>query len=165
MTGERGRPPAPLVLIIVGLGAFITALDQTVVVTAFPSVMLDLKIPFTQLDRASWIITSYLLGYTVAMPLIGRLGDVYGYARVYKAALIVFAVGTSLVAMSSSLEWMVGARVVQAVGRGATVPIGMAIASSALPRRQQGLALGIVGASAERGPCWARPTEERSLSF
>ena len=118
MTGERGRPPAPLVLTIVGLGAFITALDQTGVVTAFPSVMLDLKIPFTQLDRASWIITSYLLGYTVAMPLIGRLGDVYGYARVYKSALIVFAVGTSLVAMSSSLEWMVGARVVQAVGRG-----------------------------------------------
>ena len=151
MTGERGTPPAPLVLTIVGLGAFVTALDQTVVVTALPSVMLDLKIPFTQLDRVSWIITSYLLGYTVAMPLIGRLGDVYGYARVYQVSLVVFTVGTCLVAVSSSLEWMVGARVIQAVGGGATVPIGMAIASNALPRRQQGLALGIVGASAEAG--------------
>ena len=151
MTGERGTPPAPLVLTIVGLGAFVTALDQTVVVTALPSVMLDLKIPFTQLDRVSWIITSYLLGYTVAMPLIGRLGDVYGYARVYQLSLVVFTVGTCLVAISPSMEWMVGARVVQAVGGGATVPLGMAIASNALPRHRQGLALGIVGASAEVG--------------
>ena len=151
MTGERGTPPAPLVLTIVGLGAFVTALDQTVVVTALPGIMLDLKIPFTQLDRVSWIITAYLLGYTVAMPLIGRLGDVYGYARVYKVSLVVFTIGTCLVAISPSLEWMVGARVVQAVGGGATVPIGMAIAISALPRHQQGLALGIVGASAEAG--------------
>ena len=67
------------ILTITGLGAFIAALDQTVVVTALPSVMLDLKIPITELDRVSWIITAYLLGYTVAMPLIGRLGDVYGY--------------------------------------------------------------------------------------
>ena len=151
MTGERGMPPAPLVLTIVGLGAFVTALDQTVVVTALPSVMLDLKIPFTQLDRVSWIVTSYLLGYTVAMPLIGRMGDVYGYARVYRVSLVVFTVGTCLVAISPSLEWMVGARVIQAVGGGATVPIGMALASSALPRHRQGLALGIVGASAEAG--------------
>ena len=70
--------PVPFVLTVIGLGAFVTALDQTVVVSALPSVMLDLKIPITGLDRASWIITSYLLGYTVAMPLIGRVADVYG---------------------------------------------------------------------------------------
>ena len=67
--------PVPVLLTIIGLGAFITALDQTVVVTALPSVMLDLKVPIAELDRVSWIITAYLLGYTVAMPLIGRLGD------------------------------------------------------------------------------------------
>ena len=64
------------VLTIIGLGTFITALDQTVVVTALPSVMLDLQVPIADLDRAAWVITAYLLGYTVAMPLIGRLGDV-----------------------------------------------------------------------------------------
>ena len=46
------------ILTIAALGAFIAALDQTVVVTALPSVMLDLKIPITQLDRVSWIITA-----------------------------------------------------------------------------------------------------------
>ncbi|PKB71783.1 MAG: hypothetical protein BZY87_03430, partial [SAR202 cluster bacterium Io17-Chloro-G6] len=141
----------PFILSVIGLGTFITALDQTVVVTALPSVMLDLKVPIAELDRVSWIITAYLLGYTVAMPLIGRLGDVYGYPRVYQVSLVVFCIGTSLVAVSSSLEWMVGARVVQAVGGGATVPIGMALAVSLAPREHRALALGIVGGAAEAG--------------
>ncbi len=145
--------PASLVLTVIGLGAFVTALDQTVVVTALPTVMPDLKIPATPagLERASWIVTAFLLGYTAAMPLMGRLADVYGYARVYQAALIVFSIGTVLVAVASSLEWIIGARIVQAVGGGATVPIGLAIASTALPRRRRGLALGTVVAAAEAG--------------
>ena len=151
MLGKDRTLPVPFVLAIIGLGAFITALDQTVVVTALPSVMLDLKVPIAELDRVSWIITAYLLGYTVAMPLIGRLGDVYGYPRVYQASLVVFCVGTSLVALSSTLDWMVGARVIQAVGGGATVPIGMALATTLVPKGQRGLALGVVGASAEAG--------------
>ena len=151
MAGPQRSLAAPLVLTVIGFGAFATALDQTVVVTALPSIMLDLKVPFSDLNRASWIITAYLLGYTVAMPLIGRMGDVYGYTRVYQGGLVVFAIGTSLVALSSSLEWMVAARVVQAVGGGATVPIGLAIASTALPDRHRGLALGIVIGAAEAG--------------
>ena len=142
---------APAVMAVVCLGAFVTALDQTVVVTALPDVMVDLKIPPTELDRASWIITVYLLGYTSAMPLIGRLADVYGYSRVYQVSLIVFGIGTSLVAVSSSLEWMVGARAVQAIGGGAAVAIGLAIASTVLPSHRRGLAIGLVVASAELG--------------
>ena len=139
------------ILTITGLGAFITALDQTVVVTALPSVMLDLKIPITQLDRVSWIITAYLLGYTVAMPLIGRIGDVYGYPRVYQVSLIVFCIGTSLVAISQSFEFMIGARVIQAIGGGATVPLGMALATTLVPPEKRALALGVVGGAAEAG--------------
>ena len=133
------------------MGAFIAALDQTVVVTALPSVMLDLKIPITQLDRVSWIITAYLLGYTVAMPLIGRLGDVYGYPRVYQASLVVFCIGTSLVAVAQNFEFMIGARVIQAIGGGATVPLGMALATSLVPPERRALALGVVGGAAEAG--------------
>ena len=148
----RTRPlPVPVLLTVIGLGAFVTALDQTVVVTALPAVMLDLKIPIVELDRVSWVITAYLLGYTAAMPLIGRLADVYGYSLVYQLALVVFCVGTSLVAVATSLEWMVAARVIQAIGGGATVPIGMAIAASALPPEKRGLALGLVGGAAEAG--------------
>ena len=139
------------ILAIAGLGTFITALDQTVVVTALPSVMLDLKIPITQIDRVSWIITAYLLGYTVVMPLIGRLGDVYGYPRVYQASLVVFCIGTSLVAVAQSFEFMIGARVIQAIGGGATVPLGMALATSLVPPEKRAFALGVVGGAAEAG--------------
>ena len=151
MTSPRRKVAAPLVLAVIGVGAFITAMDQTVVVTALPDVMLDLKVPFTELDRAAWIVTAYLLGYTVAMPLIARMGDVYGYSRVYKGGLVLFAIGTTLVAVSPNLEWMVAARAVQAVGGGATVPIGLALASFALPEQHRGLALGIVIGAAEAG--------------
>ena len=148
---SRGMRSTWVILTITGLGAFIAALDQTVVVTALPSVMLDLKIPITELDRVSWIITAYLLGYTVAMPLIGRLGDVYGYVRVYQASLIVFCIGTSLVAVAPHFEWMIGARVIQAIGGGGTVPIGMALATTLVPPERRALALGVVGGAAEAG--------------
>ena len=151
MLGRDRTPPTPFILTVIGLGAFITAMDQTVVVTALPIVMLDLKVPIAELGLVSWVITAYLLGYTVAMPLIGRLGDVYGYPRIYQMCLVIFCIGTILVAVSSSLGWMVGARVIQAIGGGATVPIGMALATTLVPKGQRGLALGIVGASAEVG--------------
>ena len=105
---KPGFLSASLALTIVGLGAFVTALDQTVVVTALPEVMLDLKIPVVELDRVSWVVTGYLLGYTAVMPLMGRLADVYGYPRVYQASLVIFSLGTALVAVSPNLEWMVG---------------------------------------------------------
>ena len=139
-------------LAIVCLGVFTSAMDQTVVVTALPVIMADLKLEVpTDAGRAAWIITAYLIGYTVAMPLFARVADVYGYARIYQVSLLIFAVGAGFVAMADSLSWMIGARVVQAVGGGATVPISMAIAASALPPSKRGMAIGLVVASAEAG--------------
>ena len=78
MNGARSRLASlasseSVVLGIICLGVFSTALDQAVVVAALPSVMVDLEIPLTDLDTASWIVTAYLVSYTVAMPLAGRL--------------------------------------------------------------------------------------------
>ncbi|MCY4374324.1 MAG: MFS transporter, partial [Spirochaetaceae bacterium] len=95
-----------VVLGIICLGVFSTALDQTVVVAALPSVMVDLEIPLTDLDRASWIVTAYLVSYTVAMPLAGRLSDVYGRVRMFQAALVLFAIGSALVAIAPNFEWV-----------------------------------------------------------
>jgi EmrB/QacA subfamily drug resistance transporter len=136
---------------LVSLGVFFTALDQTVVVTVLPQVMLDMEIPATRLDQASWIITGYLLGYTVAIPLVARLSDVYGHANLFRGSLVVFALGSVLVAVSPNLPWLVGARVLQAVGGGAIIPIGMALVTAALPGHRRAMAVGIVGAAAEMG--------------
>ena len=140
-----------VVLGIICLGVFSTALDQTVVVAALPSVMLDLEIPLTDLDRASWIVTGYLVSYTVAMPLAGRLSDVYGRVRMFQAALVLFSIGSALVAVAPDFSWIVSARVLQAFGGGATVPIGLAMAVAAVAPQKRGVAIGLVAASAEAG--------------
>ena len=139
------------VLTIICLGVFSTALDQTVVNTALPTLMLELKIPLTDLDSASWIITGYLVSYTVAMPLAGRLSDVHGRVRIFQAALLVFAIGSAFVAVAPNFPWIVSARVLQAAGGGATVPIAMAMAVAAVPPHQRGMTLGLVAAAAEAG--------------
>ncbi len=150
-----------LLVAAVACGAFITALDQTVVVTALPAVMADLKVPIVRLEAVIWVVTAYLLGYTVAMPLLGRLADVHGYARIYLASLAVFGVGTTLVAVSGESDWLNGlvepldqivvARVIQAIGGGGAVPISLAIAAALTAPQHRGLALGIVAGAAEAG--------------
>ena len=140
-----------VVLGIICLGVFSTALDQTVVVAALPSVMVDLEIPLTDLDTASWIVTAYLISYTVAMPLAGRLSDVYGRVRMFQAALVLFSIGSVLVAVAPNFEWIVSTRALQAIGGGATVPIGLAMAVGAVAPEKRGVALGLAAASAEAG--------------
>ena len=134
-----------VVLGILCLGVFSTALDQTVVVAALPSVMVDLEIPLTDLDRASWIVTGYLIAYTVAMPLAGRLSDVHGRVRMFQAALVLFSIGSALVAVAPDFSWIVSARVLQAIGGGATVPIGLAMAVGVVAPEKRGIALGTRG--------------------
>ena len=120
--------------------------------------MVDMKVQINELDRASWTVTGYLLGYVAAMPLVGRLSDVWGHRRLYILSTILFMVGSAAVAVTSTLGWLVAARVFQAVGAGALVPIAIAIVGDLFPPERRGVPLGIVGASAEAGgvigPLW-----------
>jgi MFS family permease len=104
-------------LTIVALGIFLAALDQTVIVTALWPISQDLQIPLTELDKAAWVVTAYLLGYTVALPLMGRVADIYGQKRVYLISLAIFVAGSALCAVAPSLGWLIAARGLQAVGR------------------------------------------------
>ncbi len=150
-------------------GVFIAADDQTVVVTILPDILSDLRVAASELDRASWVITGYLIGYTAAMPLMGRISDRFGFRNTYLAAMAVFALGSVGVAISAELpgwlfdrepefSWMVGARVFQAVGGGAVIPVSLAAAGELVDRRHRAIAYGLVGASAEAGgvigPLW-----------
>ncbi|MDP6510788.1 MAG: MFS transporter [Dehalococcoidia bacterium] len=148
----RTHLTSPSLLMVVALcGVFLAALDQTVVVTALPSIMQDIHLPVTKLEKAMWIITGYLLGYTFAMPLMACLSDVYGRVRVYVMAMLLFIGGSVLVAIGESLSWLIGARVIQAIGGGATLPVTMAIAADIFPDRRRAVALGVIGAVAEAG--------------
>jgi MFS family permease len=92
-----------LALAVVCLAVFLTALDQTVVVTALVSMIGDIGVPITQPDRAAWIVSGYLLGYVIAMPLMGRISDIFGRRRVFALCLIIFAFGSLLCALSPQL--------------------------------------------------------------
>ncbi|MDP6422115.1 MAG: MFS transporter [SAR202 cluster bacterium] len=164
MTSQNGaknpRPRIPPYVAIVPIcaGVFIAADDQTVIVTVLPQIMLDLKVQITELDRASWTITGYLLGYVAAMPLIGRMSDVWGHRNLYVASMLMFMAGSVLAALTTDLTALVAARVFQAVGAGALVPISIAMVGDLFPSARRGVPLGIVGASAEAGgvigPLW-----------
>jgi len=136
---------------VVSFAVFLGALDQTVVVTALPAVIAEMHLPFTKLDQASWVVTGYLLGYTAAMPLMGRVSDVFGRRRVLVLALLAFAVTSVACARAWSLDSLVWARAFQAVGGGALVPVTMALVGDLFPAAERSIALGIVGAAAEAG--------------
>ena len=170
--GQRSQRAAQLAMLAAYAAVFLTALDLTVVVTALPQITNDLQIPDTQLDKAAWIVSGYLLGYVIVMPLMGRISDLYGRRRVFLICLTVFALGSLGCAQASSLAntydvsflqnfgidtsypgliWLVAARFLQAVGGGAVVPVAMAIAGDFYGYERRGLALGLVGMVTEAG--------------
>ncbi len=145
------RLPPSATLAVVCAGVFLASLDQTSVVTALPAVMVDLGISIDRLNDLAWVVTAYLLGFTVAMPLLGRAGDVYGYRRLYLGAMLLFGVGSAAVALAPDLGWLIASRVVQAVGGGALVPAAIALAGEGLPPARRAIVFGVVGAAAEAG--------------
>ncbi len=156
---KSGRPRSGYIALLpVFAGIFIAADDQTVIVTVLPQILLDLNVQVNELDRASWTITGYLLGYVAAMPLIGRMSDVWGHRNLYVASMLLFMVGSVAAALTTSLTWFVAARVFQAVGAGALLPISIAIAGDLFPPDKRGVPLGLIGASSEAGavigPLW-----------
>ena len=74
------------------LAMLLASLDQTIVATALPTIVGDLG----GLDHLSWVVTAYLLGATVSMPLWGRAGDLFGRKRLFQAAIVVFLAGSAL---------------------------------------------------------------------
>ena len=170
MFTQLGRIVSPYKLLLpLCFGVFIAADDQTVVVTLLPDMMADLRVGVSELDRASWAITGYLIGFTAAMPLMGRISDRTGYRRAFLIAMAVFTLGSILVAVSPDIprwlyggqpeyNWLVGTRVFQAIGGGAVIPISIAAAGELVDGKHRAIAYGLIGASAEAGgvfgPVW-----------
>jgi len=145
-------------LAVVALGVFVAADDQTSIVTVLPSIIGDVGITVDDFYRSSWVVNGYLLGYLVALPLLGRVADVCGRGRVFVATLAIFMAGSLLVAVSPSFAWLIVARALQAVGGGGVVPVAMAIVVDELPPSRRALGLGAIAAASEAGallgPLW-----------
>lgn len=140
-----GRGSALVVLAVVGTGAFLSGLELMVTAVALPAIVVDLA-DWTQLRPASWVINGYLLVSIVVMPLAGQLTDRHGVRRVFLWSLLVFLAGSILAGRSASLGELIGARLLQAVGGGALVPVATAAASHLFQGGARPRALGAVGA-------------------
>lgn len=146
ITPMQNRHPE-ITLMLVCAAVFLGAVDLTIVTAVLPKIMVDLGVSVdTELHRASWVITGYLLAYTVSMTFTGRLSDLYGRRSAYLICLAIFTVGSIVVALAPAIDEVIVGRVVQALGAGALVPISMALVSDLFPPERRPAALGVIAA-------------------
>jgi len=146
----------PVLLGLAGAGLFIAALDAYVVVTLLPAMVGDVGLTIEHFERATPIVTGFLAGYVVAMPLLGAYSDVRGRVPVYAVCMAGFAVGSAMTATAglwdfAGLPWLVAGRFIQGVGGGGLVPLSLALAADLYRDRARAYALGSVAAVQEAG--------------
>jgi EmrB/QacA subfamily drug resistance transporter len=138
-----------LAISVVIVGTFMAILDSSIVNVAIPRMMMVFK---ASTDQIEWILTGYMLTMSIVIPLTGYLGDRFGIKKLYIFALTVFTIGSALCGLANSTETMVAARVVQAIGGGMIMPVGMAMIYRIVPLEKRGLALGVWGIAAMAAP-------------
>ena len=116
------------------LAMLLASLDQTIVATALPTIVRDLG----GLDQLSWVVTAYLLGATVTMPLWGRASDLYGRKPLFLAAIGVFLAGSALSGAAQDLTQLIAFRALQGLGAGGLMTLAMAIVAEIVSPRERG---------------------------
>jgi MFS family permease len=159
-----------LVLAVICFPVFIGSLDLTVVSAFLPELIVELELPLqTTLDDAAWILSGYLLAYTISLTFMGRVSDLVGRRAVYIACLVIFIVGSVLVATAHqwptdflysiyrrlgerpdigyvNLQAIIIGRVIQALGAGSLVPVSLAMVGDLFPPERRARPLGVIGA-------------------
>jgi EmrB/QacA subfamily drug resistance transporter len=141
-----------LVVLAVMLSIFLAAMESTVVATAMPRVVGSLG----GLEMYSWVFSGFLLTSTVTMPLWGRLSDLLGRRRVLLVGLTIFLTGSALSGLSQTMVQLIAFRMVQGLGAGSLITIGMTIVGELFGlqgrARMQGYVSGVWGLAALCGP-------------
>jgi MFS family permease len=149
---DHARPPTGRAsLTLAAVGVLLAATDTYVVVVALPDMIVGVGLDIDELQRAAPLVSMFLLGYIVVLPLAGRISDVAGRLPVLLGALLVFAGGSLLTASATGLAEAVTGRFMQGAGGGALVPVTLAMVADLWPPDRRGLPLGIVGAVQELG--------------
>src|ERR1700716_179455 len=120
----------------------LSTIDGTIVATALPSIARDIG----GVSRISWVVTAYFVGRVASLPLMGKLGDLYGRKRLFYVAVIVFTIGSMLCGVARSIDQLLAFRALQGIGAGGLGTLAMAIVADIVPARQLGRWLGYQGA-------------------
>ncbi|QQK00267.1 MFS transporter [Burkholderia ambifaria] len=144
--------PTGLVIAALLLVMLLSALDQTIVSTALPTIVGELG----GLDQLSWVVTAYLLSSTVVLPLYGKLGDLYGRKIVLQAAIVLFLAGSALCGIAQDMTQLIVLRALQGLGGGGLMVVTMAAIGDLVPpdrrARYQGMFGGVYGLATIVGP-------------
>ncbi|WAC26677.1 MDR family MFS transporter [Ancylobacter sp. SL191] len=122
------------IIIGVMLAMFLSALDQTIIATALPT----MGAHFGDLENLSWIVTAYLLTGTAVTPLVGKLADIHGPRPVLRIAIALFLIGSVACALAPSMLWLIAARAVQGLGGGGLIALAQTIVGLMIAPRERG---------------------------
>lgn len=125
------------------LGMFLSAVNQTIVATALPTIGRDLG----NVESLSWVIISYLLSSTVVSPLYGKLSDIYGRRSTMLVALGVFIAGSVVSAVARDMSILIAGRTLQGIGGGGIVPLTQTTIADMVTPRERGRYQAYVGTS------------------
>lgn len=131
-------------LVALGLGTFMTYLDNNIVNVALPTVQRDLGLSMSGLE---WIVSGYILVFAGLTLVGGRLADVYGRRRVLLIGLAVFTAASAAAGLAENVEVLLAARALQGVGAALLAPAALSLLPLAFPDpRERATAIGIWGA-------------------
>lgn len=144
-TPAADKAPAGAIGSVVALcfGGLVASLMQTLIIPIQPDLP---RLLGTSIGNASWVITATLLAAAVAMPIAGRLGDMFGKQRVLLASAILLTLGSLLCALGDSLVPLVIGRAVQGLAMG-FIPVGMSLIREITPPRITSMAVAAMSAT------------------
>jgi EmrB/QacA subfamily drug resistance transporter len=133
---DAGQPQDPrrgLIFAIVSIALFMASIDQTIVSTALSSIEKDLH---AGINWSAWTISIYALGQVIAMPMAGKISDMYGRKKVFMISAAVFTVASLCCGFAPNIAFLLVARFIQALGGGAFMPSATGIVSDAFGRQR-----------------------------
>ncbi len=130
------------VMAAVAMGVFLATIDSSIVNVALPTLVRELQ---TEFAVVQWVVLAYLLTVATLILSMGRLGDMIGKKPIYSAGFIIFTLGSAVCGIAPTVYWLLGFRVLQAIGAAMMMALGMAIVTEAFPPPERGKALGIMG--------------------
>ncbi len=132
----------------IAIGIFLATIDGSIVNLALPTLVTDLKTSFAVVQ---WVVLVYLLTLATLLLSVGRIADILGKKRIYTLGFVVFTVGSMLCGIAPNVWWLIGFRVLQAIGATMILALGPALLIDAFPPSERGKVLGLSGMAVSVG--------------